>query len=226
MNFNLIIDFDSTFVKVEVLDELANLALEGTSQRDGILMEVRKTTALGMEGQIPFDESLRRRLGLLGICRHHVDAMVQGIKTQVSASIEKNKGFFRRNGGNIYIISGGFKEIIAPLAAEFGIPGENIFANTFVFDGEGKVTGVDAKSPLSGEGGKVKQIRSLNLEGTVLVIGDGYTDFEIKKEGLADKFVFFAENVSRPPVSALADYSVSSFDDFLEKEGLGEKAVA
>ncbi|HRI79618.1 MAG TPA: phosphoglycerate dehydrogenase, partial [Cyclobacteriaceae bacterium] len=47
------------------------------------------------------------------------------------------------------------------------------------------------------------------------VIGDGYTDYEIKHSGLANKFYAFTENVERESVSSKADHIAPSLDEFL-----------
>jgi len=47
------------------------------------------------------------------------------------------------------------------------------------------------------------------------VIGDGYTDFEIKNSGLANKFYAFTENVERENVMSQADHIAPSLDEFL-----------
>ena len=49
----------------------------------------------------------------------------------------------------IIIISGGFYELIYPVVSKFGIKKENIFANTFIYDKDGKIIGVDKNNPLS-----------------------------------------------------------------------------
>ncbi len=56
----------------------------------------------------------------------------------------------------------------------------------------------------------------MKLEGTIHVIGDGYTDFEIKKEGFADKFYLFTENIKRESLSKNADYLLKSLDQFIK----------
>jgi len=215
-----IIDFDSTFVQVEVMDELACVALRDSANRDEIVSLIKEITRLGMEGKIPFDESLERRVALLSASKSHVDELINQVAQKISVSIEKNRAFFWTNRENVYIISGGFKEIIVPIVKSFGIPHENVFANTFVFDSDGNITGVDTVNLLSQEGGKVKQVASLSLTGFVYVIGDGYTDYQIKEAGLANKFVAFTENVKRPNVIEKADFVASTFDDFLALEEL------
>ena len=215
-----VIDFDSTFVQVEVMDELAAVALSGCPDRDEIIGLIKETTRMGMEGKIPFNESLRRRVALLSANKSHLDELVVAVAGKISLSFERNRDFFWTYRENVYIISGGFKEVIVPIVQGFGIPEENVFANTFIFDADSNIIGVDTANLLSQEGGKVKQVASLDLPGTVYVIGDGYTDYQIKEAGLAHKFVAFTENVSRPNVIAKADFVASSFDEFLDTEGL------
>jgi D-3-phosphoglycerate dehydrogenase len=55
------------------------------------------------------------------------------------------------------------------------------------------------------------------------VIGDGYTDYEIKASGLANKFYAFTENVSRPSVTAQADHIAPSLDEILYVNNLNKK---
>lgn len=215
-----IIDFDSTFVEVEVMDELAGVALRNSINREEIVEKIKETTRLGMEGKIPFDESLMKRVALLSANRSHVDELIRQIAERISVSIEQNKAFFLANSKNVYIISGGFKEVIIPIVQSFGIPEENVFANTFVFDDDDNIIGVDTANLLSQEGGKVKQVASMGLTSFVYVIGDGYTDYQIREAGLADKFVAFTENVNRANVIEKADCVVGTFDAFLKLEAL------
>ena len=54
------------------------------------------------------------------------------------------------------------------------------------------------------------------LKGKVLVIGDGYTDYEIKKEGYADSFFLFTENIKRDSIVKSADYLLKSLDQLFK----------
>jgi D-3-phosphoglycerate dehydrogenase len=58
-------------------------------------------------------------------------------------------------------------------------------------------------------------LKRLKLDGDVYVIGDGYTDYEIKHSGLANKFYAFTENVGRENVLSKADHIAPSLDEFL-----------
>jgi D-3-phosphoglycerate dehydrogenase / 2-oxoglutarate reductase len=214
-NVNLIIDFDSTFVKVEALDELAAISLRKRKDRKSVLAEIKKTTELGMEGAISFPESLSRRFDLLSANEKHVKKLISLLRKNVSYSIIKNKKFFKKNKKNIYIISGGFEEYIIPVVAPFGIGRSNVLANKFIFNKEREIVGFDKKRLLAQKNGKSKQVRKLELKGEVWVVGDGFTDFEIKKSGAADKFIAYAENVTRGKVLLGSDHVCGSFCSFL-----------
>jgi len=215
---HLIIDFDSTLVEVEALDELARLALARRADADVIVAEIARITELGMEGKLPIDESLRRRLHLLDAGSADVDAVVAVLKRRISASFRTNAAFFERNRERIYVISNGFKDYIVPVVAELSISAACVFANTFVYDADNRIVGYDAQNPLAQAGGKSKQLLVLNLSGEVYIIGDGYTDFQMTETGRVTKFIAYTGNVDRPRVTEKADHVVRNFDEFI---GLG-----
>jgi D-3-phosphoglycerate dehydrogenase / 2-oxoglutarate reductase len=210
-----IIDFDSTFVQVETLDELAFVALSGNPDQEKIVENISAITKLGMEGKIPFDESLKRRITLLAANKKHVEKLVRRLGKKVSHSIRRNKPFFQKHGKRIIILSGGFQEIVAPIVKPFGIPEKNVHANEFTYDKKGNITGYNKNNKLAKERGKIELIRSLGLKGDVFVLGDGHTDYQLKEAGLAHKFFAFTENVSREGVVQKADHVTPSFDEFL-----------
>ncbi len=215
INRYFVIDFDSTFTKVEAFDVLADISLKEHPDQQKIKKEVEDITLLGMNGSISFRESLEKRLLLLQADRKHMPALVTLLKSKVSESFKRNKEFFSTYADNIYIISNGFREFITPVVTEFGIKPENILANEFRFDNTGKVIGFDTENPLSANNGKVEQLKRLNLDGDVYVIGDGYTDYEIKHSGLANKFYAFTENIERENILDKADHIAPSLDEFL-----------
>ncbi|QRR03473.1 phosphoglycerate dehydrogenase [Dyadobacter sandarakinus] len=211
----IIIDFDSTFTKVEGLDELAAIALKGHPERDSVVGKISDLTNKGMNGEMSFADGLRQRIALLKASRSHIEELVQVLRTKISDSFKRNRAFLTENSDYIYIVSSGFKEFIVPVATELGIRADHVYANEFVFDDEGNITGIDETNALSTDGGKIKVLSQLNLSGDVYAIGDGYTDYELKASGLANRFYAFTENVERPRVIAVADHVATSFDDFL-----------
>ena len=210
-----VIDFDSTFTKVEGLDELAAIALKGHKDRDKIVGEIKAITDKGMAGEIGFAESLKVRVALLPANRSHVKELIEFLMGKISDSFARNETFLRENAASVYIVSSGFKDFIVPVAMAMGILEENIYANTFVYDPDGNITGYDETNLLSQDKGKVKLLQLLDFEGDIYAIGDGYTDYELRESGLANKFFAFTENVSRKKVTDVADEVVASFDEFL-----------
>jgi D-3-phosphoglycerate dehydrogenase len=210
-----IFDFDSTFIKVEALDVLCEVIYEDSTAGVQILNEIQRLTNLGMEGKLSLKESLTSRIQLLQANRDHLGTTIEELKKKVTASVIRNRSFFKQHRDNIYIISNGFKEIIIPIVQEYGIKPEHVLANTFKFDHDGKIIGFDEKDELCENQGKVKKIKSLNLKGEAIMIGDGYTDYETLEGGAVSKFFAFTENVSRKIVVDKADRIAPSLDEIL-----------
>ncbi|WP_233522137.1 HAD-IB family phosphatase [Chitinophaga silvatica] len=210
-----IIDFDSTFTQVEALDELARISLQDRADKEEIYKKIEDYTNQAMEGKLSFRESLAARVKLLEADKSHLKLLVKHLKTLVSTSFARNKNFFKQHANEVLIVSGGFKEFIAPVVLPYHIKSENIYANTFVFDKQGKIIGYDDTNPLSFEGGKVKLLKELKLPGEIHGIGDGYSDFQLKESGMIKKFYAFTENVERKSVTERADHITPSLDEVL-----------
>lgn len=213
---HLIIDFDSTFVTVESLDELAHIVLKDNPESAQRLETIRAITRAGMEGSIPFDESLSKRLKLLNINQKDIHAANIVLAKKVTPSFKRNKQFLMENAQNILIISGGFYEMIIPIVSEYGILEDQVFANKFVYKGTSRIAHVDSQNIMAQSGGKVAQANALGLAGEIHVIGDGYTDYQIKSEGPAKKFFAFIENIRRNSVCEVADVVLSNIDDYIK----------
>ena len=215
-----IFDFDSTLVRIETLEALADIALSDAPDAAARKAEIAALTDQAMSGQVDFGTALRRRLELLGLHRSHVEILTDRILDEASASIRRNVDFFERHAERVYILSGGFREVIAPLAARLGIAADHVLCNDLTYDAEGRVTGVDDANPLSRDNGKPEVIKALNLAGPVVMVGDGWTDAEVKLAGAADRFYAFTEVVSRPKVVEVSDAVAASLDEVLFAEGV------
>jgi D-3-phosphoglycerate dehydrogenase / 2-oxoglutarate reductase len=212
---NFVFDFDSTFTRVEALDLLGEISLANDPEKEQKLKKIKEITDLGMTGDLTFRESLQQRLQLLNARREHLPLLVHALKKEVSHSFVRNRIFFERYADQIFVVSNGFKEFIEPIVTEYGVLPENIHANTFHVDETGAIIGFDPEIPLSNNNGKAALLKSLNLSGDIYVIGDGYTDYEIKLAGMANKFYAFTENVHRPKIVENADHITPSLDEFL-----------
>ena len=218
-----IIDFDSTFTRVEALDILGELSLANDPRQKEKLQAIKDITDKGMDGSLTFRESLEQRLDILQANKAQIAALIVVLKQKVSKSFERNKEWLKENANDVFIISNGFKDFILPIVTDYGIKAENVFANDLIYDASGKIIDFNRENPLSKNQGKSETIRNIKLEGDIYVIGDGYTDFEIKESGLANKFYAFTENVSRPKVTSQADHIAPSFDEILYINKLNTK---
>ena len=210
-----VIDFDSTFTQVEALDILGEISLSNHPERNARLQKIKDITDLGMTGEMSLRESLIARIQLLNGNKAHLPELISRLSKLVSKSIERNSVFFNEHPENTFIISNGFKEFIVPVVTKFGIKADHVFANNMVFDGAGNIIDLNRDNVLSINGGKVKQIEALKLKGQINMIGDGYTDYEVRQAGMANNFYAYTENVEREPVKKHADHIAPSFDEIL-----------
>jgi D-3-phosphoglycerate dehydrogenase len=218
-----IIDFDSTFTQVEALDILGEISLRNDPAKEVKLQAIKNITDKGMEGQLSFRESLEQRMDILMANKSQISELVDALKNKVSMSFQRNKEFLQENANNIYIISNGFKDFIIPIVTPFGLKEENVFANEFVYDEQDNIIDFNRSNLLSQNNGKPATIKNLQLEGDIYVIGDGYTDYEIKASGVANKFYAFTENISRPKVTSKADHIAPSLDEILYVNRMNKK---
>jgi D-3-phosphoglycerate dehydrogenase / 2-oxoglutarate reductase len=215
-----ILDFDSTFTQVEALDELGEISLQHDEHKEEALQEIRRLTNSAMDGSSSFTEALTKRLELLKANKNHLKELINTLQEKVSPSIKRNKDFFTEFADQVLIVSSGFKEFIVPIVTPYGIKEENVYANTLRFDEQGNIIGFDEDNVLSRDKGKIKLLDKLGLQGDVYVLGDGYTDYEIKEAGMANKFYAFTENIVREKVVEKAEHIAPSLDEFLYQNKL------
>jgi len=214
-NRKFVFDFDSTLTKVEALDVLAERTLQGNPNKHAILAEIQEITNLGIDGDISFTESLEKRLALIKANKSDLAGLIKELRQEISKSIASNKEFFEKFADDIYVISCGFKEFIDPIVAEYNIPTDRVYANTFKFAADGAIIGFDEKNVLSQHNGKIDCLKQMNLKGEVQVIGDGYSDYVMRQAGIADTFFAYTENVHRNKAADNADYITPNLDEFL-----------
>lgn len=206
---NLIIDFDSTIVLTETLTIMAGIAYRRGRQegQNDLSAQISAITHEAMNGTMSFHDALVERIALIKPDTAMVDETIVELRQRISTSIEHLQRLIEQHEVNAYIVSGGFKEIIGPVLKGFlTIPDSHIMANEFTADYH-----VNAGNDLAYDNGKAECVRKLGLVGLTYVIGDGYTDYEIKLLGHADAFIYFGEAVKRKMVMKHADYLLYSF---------------
>lgn len=136
----------------------------------------------------------------------HPLVLTPGIETLVKT--------LQSRGTDVYFVSGGFRQMINPLAAMLNVPESRIFANTLLFDEAGKYVSFDPNEPTSRAGGKAKVVQHLKdtyKYDTVFVVGDGATDMEARPP--ADYFIGFGGIAVREVVKDGADWFITDFED-------------
>ncbi len=192
----IVMDVDSTLIQGEVIDLLA--------MRAGCAAEVAKITAAAMHGELDFTASLRERVSLLaGLDFAVLDEVRAGLRLTAGARtlIETLSGLGYKSG----IVSGGFIQVIGPLAAELGIG--YVAANELEISA-GKLTG-RLCGPVIDRAGKAAALRRFAADAGVplsqaVAVGDGANDLDmIAAAGLGVAFN------AKPVVRDAADTSLS-----------------
>ena len=169
-NPKIIFDFDSTVLKLETIEILADFALKKNKNKATILMQIKKLTNESMEGKLDFPTALNKRISLLNITQQNILQSIDFLKDHFSESFKSN--IKNLNKEDCFIISGGFKEIIIPLMIPFGFKKENIYANNFNFNSRGYAE-INTNNDLSKNQGK--NLAAKKIKGEKIIIGDGYT---------------------------------------------------
>lgn len=193
----VVMDVDSTLIQDEVIDLLAREA--------GCEAAVADVTARAMAGELDFAQSLRQRVAALaGTPEAALDTvrgavrLTPGARTLCRTLVSL--------GYKLALVSGGFAEIVGPLAAQLGV--HRFRANTLeVVDGvlTGRVI-----PPIVDRAGKALALREFADEfgfalSRTVAIGDGANDLDM----LATAGLGVAFN-AKPAVAAAADASVTA----------------
>eukprot|EP00262_Sarcandra_glabra_P006125 TRINITY_DN1822_c0_g2_i1.p1 TRINITY_DN1822_c0_g2~~TRINITY_DN1822_c0_g2_i1.p1 ORF type:complete len:296 (-),score=47.91 TRINITY_DN1822_c0_g2_i1:90-977(-) len=203
-------DVDSTVCVDEGIDELAEFCGAGKA--------VAEWTARAMNGSVPFEEALAARLSLFKPSLPQVHDFLNKKPPRISPSISELIKKLKANDTVVCLISGGFRQMINPVALLLEIPSENIFANQLIFGDSGEYIGFDANEPTSRSGGKavaVELVRKAHGYKSLIMIGDGATDLEARKAGGADLYICYGGVQLREAVAAKADWLGFNFQDLI-----------
>ena len=204
-------DVDSTVCVDEGIDELAAFLGKGD--------EVAAMTAAAMGGGVSFRDALEARLQVMQPTRASVDAFVKNNPPKLSPGIPELFASLRGANKTVYLVSGGFRQMIAPVAAALDVPPENVFANNILFNDDGSYASFDPTEFTSKAGGKaeaVKHVKASKGHEVMAMVGDGATDLESRAPGGADVFIGYGGAQVRKAVEEGADWFVKDFTRFRE----------
>lgn len=192
----IVFDVDSTLIQGEVIEMLAAHA--------GVEEEVRQVTEAAMRGELDFAESLRQRVATLaGLDASVIDEVADQIELTPGARTTIRT--LRRLGFRCGVVSGGFRQVIEPLAEELEL--DFVQANTLEIV-NGKLTGKVVGEIVDREAKAVMLRRfaaetGVPMEQTVAV-GDGANDIDmLNAAGLGIAFN------AKPALREVADAALS-----------------
>ncbi|MDE7462516.1 MAG: phosphoserine phosphatase SerB [Muribaculaceae bacterium] len=191
-------DMDSTLIRTEVIDELAD--------RAGVGEEVRAITESAMRGEIDFRESFRRRVELLkGLDISVMKDIAENLP--ITEGVERLMKVLKRSGYKTAILSGGFTYFGEYLKQRFGF--DYVYANELEVGEDGKLTGRYVGDIVDGQRKKellrlIAQVENIDIAQTIAV-GDGANDLPmLSTAGLGIAFH------AKPKVKAEASQSIST----------------
>ncbi|MBT7505137.1 MAG: phosphoserine phosphatase SerB, partial [Rhodospirillales bacterium] len=167
----LIADMDSTIVTSETLDDMAGHL--------GLKDEIAAITASGLRGELSFEESLHKRLGMIaGLPLSAIDETLADV--QLSDGAEALVKTMRAHGAHTALVSGGFTLFTGPVGETCGFHEDH--SNTLGISG-GKLTG-GVLGPILGREAKLEMLDTLASQHGLsqedaLALGDGANDLDM-----------------------------------------------
>lgn len=210
----VVMDVDSTVIQDEVIDLLADEA--------GVMDRVAEITERAMAGELDFTASLRERVALLA-------GLDQGVLERVRERVRLTPGArtlcrtLTGLGYRVCLVSGGFIEIVEPLARELGVT--DVRANRLEII-DGRLTG-HVIGPVVDRAGKRAALEAFATEYGIpmrrtIAIGDGANDVDmLEAAGLG--VAFNAKAAARD--AADARISVPYLDSVLFLLGITREEV-
>ena len=193
----VVMDMDSTLIRIEVIDELARAA--------GVVDQVSKITERAMQGEMDYDQSLRQRVELLkGLDVKVLDRIAADLPLTEGA--ETLVRVLKRLGYSIAVISGGFSRAADALKRRLGL--DYAYSNNLEI-ADGKLTGRVIGPIVNGQR-KAELLETIaQAEGVlldqVIAVGDGANDaLMLERAGLGIAFH------AKPKLRESADTSISA----------------
>ncbi|MGG7508358.1 phosphoserine phosphatase SerB [Plantibacter sp. YIM 135249] len=171
VRFLVVLDADSTLIENEVIELLAEEA--------GSLDEVAEITDRAMRGELDFADSLRARVSTLaGVPVSAFDTV--GERIVETRGLRSLIASLHAHGSRIGVVSGGFHELLDPLAAELGL--DHVRANRLDVR-DGVLTG-GLVGPIIDAEAKASALQEWAAEddvplGRTVAVGDGANDLRM-----------------------------------------------
>eukprot|EP00879_Flechtneria_rotunda_P017585 GHRR01018435.1.p1 GENE.GHRR01018435.1~~GHRR01018435.1.p1 ORF type:complete len:205 (+),score=69.83 GHRR01018435.1:435-1049(+) len=185
----------------------------------GVGDQVAALTASAMGGAVLFQDALAARLNLMALSQQKLDEFLKVHPARISKGIPELVKKLQSSGKAVFLVSGGFRQLIHPIAETLGIPVSNVYANQLLFKEDGSYAGFDPEEFTSRSGGKAAAIREIKARygyQRIVMVGDGATDLEARQPDAASIFIGYGGVVERPNIAAQADWYVYSIQPLTE----------
>lgn len=171
----LVMDMDSTLITIETIDELADLV--------GLKPQVAKITEQAMRGEIEYNESLQRRVGLLKGLDESALRRVYDERLKFSPGAEILLAAAKKHGIKTLLVSGGFTHVTELLKPRLGL--DYTYSNTLAV-ANGKLTGEIIGRIVNADAKRDELMRVSALLGIqreqIIGMGDGANDLKFMAE--------------------------------------------
>lgn len=201
-------DVDSTVCLEEGIDMLAKYC--------GVEKQVKDWTTRAMDGNVKFEDALAARLDIIKPSRTDIQQCLLRYPPLLSPGVKSLFSSLQQQKKDTFLVSGGFRLMIQPVAEELSVPEENVFANTIWFDSNGKYKGFDPEEFTSRDFGKAKALEAIQKQhgyANLVMVGDGMTDMQAKPP--ANLVIGYGGVVERAAVREKADWFVTDFKELV-----------
>ena len=196
----LIADMDSTMIRQECIDELADFA--------GLKDKVSAITEAAMRGELDFNDALKERVGLLKGMKTDVLEQCYRERINLMPGAESLVKTMNANGALTALVSGGFTFFTSRIASRLGLAFNraNVLEET-----SGALTGT-VQLPIVNSSTKLESLIELREQHSfeshqVMAVGDGANDIPmIEAAGLGIAYH------AKPKARAAADVSINHCD--------------
>lgn len=182
-----------------------------------------------MDGLLDFRQALEKRLAIMKIRRQDIRDFLLKHPPTLNPNVEALVEALKASKIQVYLVSGGFRDLIEPLAHQLGLcPVKNVIANSFVFEDETAYARFDKNEPTSESGGKSRALQAIidksqGTINTVVMVGDGATDLEARPP--AKFFIGYGFTAQRKTVIENSDWFIKDFQkikDLIDEKHLEE----